>query len=66
MTPAQQLAHDLANRLQAISGFICLERYDKAQQSAREAAELLSSLRRWIDVLEGCVVLEEDLEGKAG
>ena len=59
LTPAQQVAHDLTNRIQAVTGFICLERYDKAQESAREATELLASLRQWVAFLEGCVALDE-------
>jgi hypothetical protein len=62
-TPAQSLAHDLTNKLQSVNGFICLERFDKAQQSAREAAELLLALKQWIAVLENCCVLEEEKAG---
>lgn len=58
MTPIATLAHDLANKLQAVTGFLCIKQYDRAQQSAREASEILEKLQLWIMVLEA---LEADV-----
>lgn len=50
--PVRQLEIDLANQLQAATGFICLEDYSRAQQAIRNAANTLELLRPWFKILE--------------